>query len=183
MTMSSGSKEHIGKNGLFCFDNANVAFGAFCSKINMKEKYKLYIYEHFQSEGFKNYVKNCCLGTNINNLNNEIIKNISITIPPTSILHQFNKAVLPIFSDIIKNRQVNAYLAQLRDFLLPLLMNGQITVKDNESNADKVLPFNNQEKNDQKFDLWLKNQRLAARGVTDLQTLREIFNAMDDDDK
>jgi len=128
ITMSSGSKDHIGKNGLFCFDNANVAFGAFCSKIDVREEYKLYIYEHFQSEKFKKYVKNCCLGTNINNLNNEMIKDILITIPPTPILQKFNKTVSPIFSDIIKNRQENACLAQLRDFMLPLLMNGQVKV-------------------------------------------------------
>jgi type I restriction enzyme, S subunit len=130
ITMSSGSKEHVGKNGLFCFDNANVAFGAFCSKIDVEEEYKFYIYEHFQSEKFKNYVKSCCLGTNINNLNNEIIKDISITMPPTPILQKFNKTVSPIFSDIIKNQQENACLVQLRDFLLPLLMNGQVKVKN-----------------------------------------------------
>jgi type I restriction enzyme S subunit len=131
ITMSSGSKEHIGKNGLFCFDNANVAFGAFCSKIDVEEKIKFYLYIYFQSEQFKGYVKNCCLGTNINNLNNEIIKDISITIPPSPILQKFNKTVSPIFSAIIKNRQENNYLAQLRDFLLPLLMNGQVKVGRN----------------------------------------------------
>jgi type I restriction enzyme S subunit len=126
ITMSSGSKEHIGKNGLFCFDNANVAFGAFCSKIEIDEKYKFYIYKYFQSEQFKNYVKNCCLGTNINNLNNDIIKNINVSIPPTELLEKFNKTVSSLFAAIIKNRQESSNLAQLRDFLLPLLMNGQV---------------------------------------------------------
>jgi len=182
ITMSSGSKEHVGKNGLFCFDNVNVAFGAFCSKIDVEEEYKFYIYEHFQSEKFKNHVKSCCLGTNINNLNNEIIKDISITIPPTPILQKFNKNILPIFSIIIKNRQENLCLTQLRDFLLPLLMNGQVTVKAIESKTD-IIPFKNQDNNEQKFNHWKQDKKYAARGETDLKTLREIFDSMDDDDK
>jgi len=32
-------------------------------------------------------------------------------------------------------------------------------------------------------DLWLSNQGLAARGTMDEKTLREIFDAMDDEDK
>jgi len=59
----------------------------------------------------------------------QIIKNFEITIPPTPILQKFNKTISPLFSAIIKNRQENACLAQLRDFLLPLLMGGEVRVK------------------------------------------------------
>jgi hypothetical protein len=31
--------------------------------------------------------------------------------------------------------------------------------------------------------VWLQNQGVAARGDIDMQTMREIFDAMDDDDK
>jgi len=61
-------------------------------------------------------------------------------------------------------------------------MNGQVTIKAIEGKTD-IIPFKNQDNNDQKFNLWLKNKKLTARGETDLKTLREIFDSMDDDDK
>ena len=36
---------------------------------------------------------------------------------------------------------------------------------------------------DPRFESWLAHQGLAARGDIDTETLREIFDAMDDEDK
>jgi type I restriction enzyme S subunit len=130
ITMSSGSKEHIGKNGLFPFKDQDVAFGAFCSKIKIEEKYNIYLYMHFQSEQFRTYVKNSCLGTNINNLNNNLIFDILCAVPDEKKLQSFQAFVSPIFDQIIANRQQSNELRALRDWLLPMLMTGQATVKD-----------------------------------------------------
>jgi len=46
------------------------------------------------------------------------------------IYFKFQKIVSPIFEQIIKNRQESTHLAHLRDWLLPMLMNGQVSVKD-----------------------------------------------------
>jgi type I restriction enzyme S subunit len=54
------------------------------------------------------------------------LKQSEIFIPPKNIIQKVDKTVLPIFEQIIKSRQENAELARLRDFLLPLLMNGQV---------------------------------------------------------
>jgi len=75
-----------------------------------------------------------CLNKLIPNLPNfgkyerhfKYLKVFEISIPPHAILEKFNKTVSPIFEQIIKNRQENAELSRLRDFLLPLLMNGQV---------------------------------------------------------
>ena len=45
-----------------------------------------------------------------------------------------------------------------------------------------VLPLVAEDR-EEKYDLWLSNQGLAARGTMDEKTLREIFDAMDDEDK
>lgn len=85
----------------------------------------------------------------------------------------------------IINKQ-NKELAELRDWLLPMLMNGQVTVGESahKSNTYKQTPIINlASRQDQRFDLWVKSQGLAARGDIDKTTLREIFDAMDDDDK
>ena len=127
ITMSSGSKEHVGKNGLFPFAT-EVGFGAFCSKIRIDKEYNLFYYLYFQSEQFKNYVKNSCLGTNINNLNNSLILDIQLPSSNSAILANFHALVCPLFTSIISARQESARLTQLRDFLLPMLMNGQVVV-------------------------------------------------------
>lgn len=52
-----------------------------------------------------------------------------ISLPPKELIKAMNAKLSPIFSKIISNSQQNARLASLRDWLLPMLMNGQLTVK------------------------------------------------------
>ena len=131
ITMSSGSKDHIGKNGFFYFDK-EVAFGAFCAKIVAKDKYRFYVYSYTQSDFMFSTIKNECLGTNINNLNGSIVKGFKIVIPPVDLVEKFNNEVLSIYEMIGNNHKQNQQLSELRDWLLPMLMNGQITVKEAE---------------------------------------------------
>jgi type I restriction enzyme, S subunit len=58
ITMSSGSKDHIGKNGFYLFDEKDKSIGAFCSKLEIKNDYKYLLYTYFQSQAFKSYVSN-----------------------------------------------------------------------------------------------------------------------------
>ncbi len=131
ITMSSGSKDHIGKNGFFYFDK-EVAFGAFCAKIVAKDKYRFYVYSYTQSDFMFSTIKNECLGTNINNLNGSLVKGFKLVIPPADLLEKFNDKVLSIYEMIGVNHKQNQQLTELRDWLLPLLMNGQVTVKEAE---------------------------------------------------
>jgi len=131
ITMSSGSKDHIGKNGFFYFDK-EVAFGAFCAKIVAKDKYRFYVYSYTQSDFMFSTIKNECLGTNINNLNGSLVKGFKIVIPPDDLVEKFNDEVLSIYEMIGNNHKQNQQLSELRDWLLPMLMNGQVTVKEAE---------------------------------------------------
>ena len=45
------------------------------------------------------------------------------------------------------------------------------------------VPFKQPEKVDPRFELWLSNQGLAARGDIDAITMKAIFDAMDYEDK
>ncbi|MFU8894208.1 MAG: restriction endonuclease subunit S [Luteolibacter sp.] len=67
VVMSSGSKEHVGKNALYCY-NQQVAFGAFCSKVVPNSSSRFFVAVHMQSHPFKKYITNVCRGTSINNL-------------------------------------------------------------------------------------------------------------------
>ena len=128
ITMSSGSKEHVGKNGFYYFDKKDISFGAFLSKIVIPEKYRFLIGIYFQTKNFKTYLDNQILGTSINNVSNEMISSIKICIPSEQILSHFENLVKPIFQKIMRNMQQSQELVELRDYLLPLLMNGQINV-------------------------------------------------------
>lgn len=128
IVMSSGSKEHIGKNGVYYFDENN-AFGAFCSKVVPKIRFQNFVTTFLQSESFKSYVKTQCLGTNINNLNNSQITGCPIIKPDKTISHKFEDIVGKNFEVIKNNFLTNHELTRLRDWLLPMLMNGQVTVQ------------------------------------------------------
>lgn len=128
IVMSSGSKEHIGKNGVYYFDENN-AFGAFCSKVVPKIGFQNFVTTFLQSESFKSYVKTQCLGTNINNLNNSQITDCPIIKPDKTISHKFEDIVGKNFEIIKNNFLTNHELTRLRDWLLPMLMNGQVTVQ------------------------------------------------------
>jgi type I restriction enzyme S subunit len=74
------------------------------------------------------YIKNQCLGTNINNLTNDHINDCPIISADEEILCRFEDAVKAQYEKMAVNAVENQQLAQLRDWLLPLLMNGQVTV-------------------------------------------------------
>lgn len=60
------------------------------------------------------------------------LKEFNIIIPKAKFLSEFQKIVEPIFNKISKSRLQNQHLTTLRDWLLPMLMNGQVTVKEAE---------------------------------------------------
>ncbi|EMR3813419.1 restriction endonuclease subunit S [Proteus mirabilis] len=51
-----------------------------------------------------------------------------ICLPPKELIQAMDAKLSPILSKVISNSQQNAELEQLRDWLLPMLMNGQVTV-------------------------------------------------------
>ena len=62
------------------------------------------------------------------NISEDKFKNIGICIPNRKILQLFNVKLTSVFEKIISNRISIQELTTLRDSLLPLLMNGQVTL-------------------------------------------------------
>lgn len=58
--------------------------------------------------------------------------------PTTELLYVFNNILIPIRNKVFINEKQNQELAQLRDWLLPMLMNGQVTVGDVEERMGMV---------------------------------------------
>jgi type I restriction enzyme S subunit len=61
-------------------------------------------------------------------LNQEDFKNLKIILPNKSIIQEFRRKVDVLFEKLFLNSKQNHEVAQLRDWLLPMLMNGQVTV-------------------------------------------------------
>lgn len=127
IVMSSGSKEHLGKNAINYYEEV-IGFGAFCSKI-VPQKYSAYINTFLQSSEFKGYLLKQSMGTNINNLTNSDILDCRIILPKEEILDKFENMVEKNIRLISNNYIQNKELTQLRDWLLPMLMNGQVKVE------------------------------------------------------
>jgi type I restriction enzyme, S subunit len=70
-------------------------------------------------------------GSILKNVSQDTLKEIRIAMPPDgvrSVIEAFNTALNPIFGKLNSNHQESQQLAQFRDWLLPLLMNGQVTI-------------------------------------------------------
>lgn len=128
-------------------------------------------------------------------INKDIVDNSPFLIPNQQILDYYYSKVDLIFKRIIVNAKQNQELAQLRDWLLPMLMNRQVTVAEvevEEYDLGKVqtqmavepeLEYHKESIKEDRFQLWVSTQKAAARGDIDEVVLREIFDAMDDEDK
>ena len=68
------------------------------------------------------------IGTGINNLTNEHFSKTIFSFPPNKIISDFNMKVEKIYQQLGIFEQENMKLISLRNSLLPLLMNGQVTL-------------------------------------------------------
>lgn len=69
-------------------------------------------------------------GTGLKHLQKPLLKDRPIYIPETAELESFNNDVVPWLTMISDNIRESEELTTLRDWLLPMLMNGQATIAD-----------------------------------------------------
>ena len=131
-TQSTGRICYINKNVLKRFDN-DIITSNFCKAIELNNKEFMYwfyifwsnLYENnvfFKYEGKTTGIKNLLFGM--------LCTDYKIIIPDEIVIKNFNAKVQGLFETIQNNQLENQELIKLRDFLLPLLMNGQVTFKE-----------------------------------------------------
>ena len=69
-------------------------------------------------------------GTVMKNITQDTLKILTLPTPSQKILKKFNKTIDPIIYELNKNLLENNLLEKLRNFLLPMLMNGQVGFKE-----------------------------------------------------
>lgn len=121
----------VGSPIIVPFDEQNYVFSMDLAKIDSKVDYinKYYLYSTLRTEHYHNYIKNWASGTNVLHLNIGGINWYSISIPPVELQEEYSKIILNFSKKTNKNIQENQQLTQLRDWLLPMLMNGQVKVE------------------------------------------------------
>lgn len=74
-------------------------------------------------------------GTTFGSINKDDLFSLKLAYPDSSQLKGYDEIVSKYNEMIFVNSQQNQQLTQLRDWLLPMLMNGQVTVNDQATPA------------------------------------------------
>ncbi|HFU4486271.1 TPA: restriction endonuclease subunit S [Streptococcus suis] len=101
----------------------------FKSFIPDKKYGKNYIYYTLQNN--LKVIEQHASGSTFKEISATVLKDITIIQPNLDIVKKFEEKVSSINSYIKVNEEQNQELTQLRDWLLPMLMNGQVRVEDN----------------------------------------------------
>ena len=106
----------------------DLVFSMDIAKIISKNIPSSFLMMLFNSNHYHNYIKWYASGTIVLHLNLDGTKRYNIEMPPKELLQKYDALYQPIAERIYKTAIENQKLTELRDWLLPMLMNGQVKV-------------------------------------------------------
>ena len=118
-----------GKVSLLTFEACSNQ--AVCGVIPTIENMLYYVYFHISS--LYSHFITLSTGSARDNISQDTIKNILLPIPTRNIMKLFDEKIGSIYQTIVNNYQQIDSLTKQRDELLPLLMNGQVSVNSDLS--------------------------------------------------
>ena len=92
----------------------------------IEEYFKEYFY--FNLLDLRNYFQNQSLGSAIQNINTNVVRETPLILPQKQIINLFSEKTNPIFKQIHLLQVQTQKLREARNILLPKLMNGTIEV-------------------------------------------------------
>ena len=105
----------------------NVALG----KINVnRPNFQEYIRSFLESDGVYSYLHNSCMASTRASLNESNLSMLNVVIPDEDTLSAFQLQIRKIRESILLTNDENLQLENLRNWLLPMLMNGQAVIQD-----------------------------------------------------
>lgn len=93
---------------------------------------KYYLNSLFNTTHFHRYISGYATGTNILSLNFEGVLSYQTAIPHEELLSKYKYIIANVEKRKSNTIRQNQKLSELRDWLLPMLMNGQVRVEDNK---------------------------------------------------
>jgi len=130
-TQSTGRLAYITTEVLERFENPLICSN-FCKAISLNNPNELFYFVYSWNKAYENNVFFGFEGktSGIKNLLFEtLVSTYSIVKPDEKTLIEFQKVISTLEKQRQKNLQQNQQLSQLRDWLLPMLMNGQVKVE------------------------------------------------------
>ena len=121
----------LGRVHFFCEKAKNIVVDQhlFILRINEKKVTATYLYLLLTSKAYQIQIDRQITGsTGMQMLNASNLKEIDIIIPKLEVMQQFEDNVYPFFEMVVVNEIEKQKLTELRDWLLPMLMNGQVKV-------------------------------------------------------
>lgn len=102
----------------------NQGFKSFIPEKGFSSDYIFFTLTHFMK-----LIKANASGSTFKEISGGTLKAVRIHIPPADLVASYSKVVSSLSAQQSVLEQQNQQLAELRDWLLPMLMNGQVTVK------------------------------------------------------
>jgi type I restriction enzyme S subunit len=103
---STGSTRVIGRAGISFSDYSDVTFGAFLTLVRPSESVnKRYVAYYFQSEVYRNRIRQLACGVNINNIKNEYITETPIPLAPLAEQQRIVEKIETLFSKLNKAKE------------------------------------------------------------------------------
>lgn len=97
-------------------------------KILCEDKYKVYSYALLRSPYAQRYISKNSVGTSQKNISPIILSDIKTYLPDEDELKNFNSLAVPVFQKYVAEQQRAKNIIQIKNAILPLLMNGQVQV-------------------------------------------------------
>lgn len=123
------SKKIIAVGDYSDFYLKNLIFSTGFCGLQVKEEAFEYIYNFINRDEFEILKDRLATGATQEAINNERLSSIPLIIPELEVLKNFQKKTFNIHKKVYLNNMENQELESLRDWLLPMLMNGQVSIK------------------------------------------------------
>ena len=108
-------------------DLQNVIYSGFSIRYRLNNP-KNYLYLFLILQELRDSLSNYSIGTTLQSVNQETLKNMMFCVPADAVLEKFNIIIEQILERTYGNMIQNSSLSQIRDSLLPKLMSGKIRV-------------------------------------------------------
>ena len=111
-------------------DGAEYTFSTDIAKLHAStsEINDLYLYMTLRTDSYHNYIKKWASGTNVLHLNLDGLDWYEVNIPPIELQKKFSKFVIEAHKRESQILEENRNLNNLKNIVLPMLMNGQAVI-------------------------------------------------------
>lgn len=115
---------------IWCGNNCGLNQHLFKVTSKKYDKWFYFLWTNYHLKKFISIAKD--KATTMGHIKRADLEKSFVLIPPEKEYKKLNKTLTPMFENIISNKIENNYLANLKNYLLPKLMNGEIDVENIE---------------------------------------------------